>query len=132
VAEGKAEFDRRGVPVLVISFAEPKVLAPYQEKRRWPFALFADPERQAYRAFALKSFSRFRVFSPATLLRYFQLLRNGMKQSPYGGEDIFQGGGDFLVDRSGNTLFAHRSRNPADRPRPETLLREIDRAINSR
>jgi hypothetical protein len=66
------------------------------------------------------------------LLRYFQLLRNGMKQSPYGGEDIFQGGGDFLVDRSGNILFAHRSRNPADRPRPETLLREIDRAINAR
>ena len=118
--------------MLVISFAEPKVLAPYQEKRSWPFALFADPERKAYRAFALKRFSRFRVFSPATLLRYFQLLRNGMNQPRYGGEDIFQGGGDFLVDRSGNILFAHRSRHPADRPTAEGLLREIDRAISAR
>jgi hypothetical protein len=132
VAAAKSEFDRRSVAVLVISFAEPKVLAPYQKKRRWPFELFADPEREAYRAFGLKRFSRFQVFSAPTLVRYFQLLRRGMKRVPYGGDDILQSGGDFLIDRSGNILFGHRSRNPADRPAPEFLLREIDRAINAR
>jgi peroxiredoxin len=131
VAEAKSEFDKRGVPVLVISFAKAGALASYQEQRHWPFAIFADPERKAYRAFSLKRFSRFQVFSPATLLRYFQLLRNGMKQSSYGGDDIFQGGGDFLIDRNGNILFAHRSRNPADRPKPEAVLREIDRTMQT-
>jgi len=132
VAQAKSEFDRRGVSVVAISFAEPSALARYQEDRRWPFAIFADPRREVYRAFALKSLSRFRVFSPATLLRYFQLLRRGMKPPPYGGEDIFQGGGDFLVDRNGDILFSHRSRDPADRPAPEILLREIDRATGAR
>lgn len=125
--EFKAEFDRRGVAVAVVSFAEPSRLVQYQELHRWPFIVLADPGRQAYRVFNLKRFSLFRVFSPATLKRYFQLLRRGAKQEPYDGEDIFQSGGDFLIDRRGMVLFAHRSKDPADRPSPEKLLQEIDR-----
>ena len=89
--------------------------------------MLADPRRQTYRQFDLKRFSLFRVFSPATLKRYLHLIFKGMKQEPYGGEDIFQSGGDFLIDRKGNLLFAHRSRDPADRPAPAKLLQEIDR-----
>ena len=39
----------------------------------------------------------------------------------------YQAGGDFLVDRKGNILFAHRSQDPADRPPIEKLLEAIDR-----
>lgn len=127
MTEFKSEFDRRGVAVAVVSFAEPSKLAHYQEQHGWPFTLLADPRRQAYRQFDLKRFSLFRVFSPATLKRYLQLICKGMKQQPYGGEDIFQSGGDFLVDRKGNLLFSHRSRDPADRPAAAKLLEEIDR-----
>ena len=125
--EFKSEFDRRGVSVVVVSFAEPTKLVHYQELHQWPFPIFADPERKAYRALDLKRLSLFRVFSPATLKRYLQLLFKGMKQESYGGEDIYQSGGDFLLDREGNLLFAHRSQDPADRPAPATLLEEIDR-----
>ncbi len=78
-------------------------------------------------AFELKRFSWFRVFSPPVLKLYFKLWRRGLKQEPYGGEDIYQSGGDFLLDSRGNVLYAYRSRDPADRPTPQTLLREIDR-----
>jgi peroxiredoxin len=127
VKEFKSEFDRRGVSVVVVSFAQPTKLVHYQELHRWPFPIIADPERKAYRAFDLQRLSLFRVFSPATLKRYLQLLFKGMKQEPYGGEDIYQSDGDFLLDRRGNILFAHRSQDPADRPAPAKLLEEIDR-----
>jgi peroxiredoxin len=123
----KAEFYRRGVAIVVVAFAEPAKLVRYQEYHHWPFALLADPERRAYRALALKRFSWLRVFSPATLKLYVKLFREGMKREDYGKDDIYQSGGDFLVDREGNILFAHRSQDPADRPPVAEVLRAIDR-----
>ena len=121
-----AEFELRGISIAVVSFADPAKLVPYQQLHRWPFAILADPTRQAYRAFALRRLSWFQVFSPATLKLYFKLLRQGMTRQDYGKDDIHQGGGDFLLDREGNVLFEHRGQDPADRPPAEMLLREFD------
>jgi peroxiredoxin len=126
VSSCKAEFDRRGIVVAVVSFAEPAMLLHYQEQHAWPFNMFADPKRLAYRSFRLGRLSWFRVFSLATLKLYLGLIRQGMARENYGKEDIYQAGGDFLLDRAGNLLFAHRSQDPADRPSVEKLLREID------
>lgn len=122
----KSEFDRRGVAIAVVSFAEPATLVHYQEHHRWPFAIFADPKRDAYREFALKRLSWLRVFSPDTLKLYWKLFREGMKREDYGRDDIYQAGGDFLLDLEGNLLFAHRSQDPADRPAAAKLLEAID------
>jgi len=122
----KNEFDRRGVAVAVVSFAEPAKLVTYQEHHQWPFTMLADPRRVAYRKFALKRLSWFHVFSPATLKLYWKLLREGMKRENYGKDDIYQSGGDFLLDRDGNILFAQRSQNPSDRPSAAHLLQVID------
>jgi hypothetical protein len=127
VRSHKAEFDRRGVTIAVVSFAEPAALLHYQEQHRWPFTMLADPQRAAYRMFGLERLRWFNVFSPATLRLYVRLLREGMTRRDYGKEDIYQSGGDFLLDVAGNILFAHRSRDPADRPAPEKLLLELDR-----
>ena len=127
MALAKSEFDRRGVSVVIISFAEPSRLIPYQEQHRWPFTVLADPQRKVYQAFELKPLSWFRVFSPPVLNLYFKLWRRGLKQEAYRGEDIYQSGGDFLLDHTGNVLYAYRSRSPADRPTPQKLLQEIDR-----
>ena len=127
MALAKSEFDRRGVSVVIISFAEPTTLVPYQERHRWPFTILADPQREVYRAFELKRLAWFRVFSPPVLKLYFKLWRRGLKQEAYRGEDIYQSGGDFLLNSAGNVLYAYRSQSPADRPAPEKLLQEIDR-----
>ena len=78
-------------------------------------------------SFRVKRLSWFRVFSLSTLRLYFRLLREGKKFQNYGKDDYYQAGGDFLVDRKGNILFAHRSQDPADRPPIEKLLEAIDR-----
>jgi peroxiredoxin len=129
VAAFKDQFESRGVSIVVVSFADPRRLAQYQERRRWPFVVLADPERMVYRTFALKRLSWFQVFSPATLKLYWRLLREGKKREDYGRDDIYQSGGDFLIDHEGNVLFAHRSRDPADRPTTKTLLEIIDRKM---
>jgi peroxiredoxin len=129
VRSHKAEFDRRSITVAVVSFAEPAKLVHYQEQHRWPFIILADPKRVAYQAFSLRRLSWFRVFSIATLKLYLKLFREGMTREDYGKEDIYQAGGDFLLDRAGNVLLAHRSQDPADRPSAEKLLGEIDRVV---
>jgi len=129
VGARKAEFERRAVAIAVVSFAEPVKLRHYQERHRWPFGMFADPQRVAYRSLRLERLSVFRLFSAATLKLYVKLFRAGMAREDYGKEDVYQSGGDFLLDRAGNILFAHRSQDPADRPTAERLLREIDRVL---
>ena len=128
----KNEFDRRNLPIAVVSFAEPDKLRPYQERHRWPFGMFADPDRSIYRAFALNRLSWFRVYSPGTLKLYWQLLRQGMKRENHGADDVYQAGGDFLLDREGNIMFAHRSRDPADRPSVAKILNAFDDAVGSK
>jgi len=91
--------------------------------------MLADPQRKAYEAFALKRLSWFQVFSLAALILYWKLLRGGMQRGRYDGEDIYQSGGDFLLDHGGNILFAHRSQDPADRPSAVKLLQAIDSVL---
>jgi hypothetical protein len=131
VTSSKAEFDRRGVSIVVVSFAEPAKLQRYQESHNWPFVILADPNRIAYQAFALKRLSWFSVFSLSTLWTYSKLLYKGQKRRYHGKDDIYQSGGDFLIDREGSILFARRGHNPADRPLPETLLKTIDRIVST-
>jgi peroxiredoxin len=127
VASLKAEFSRRAFSIIIISFAEPAKLARYQEYHKWPFPILADASRRAYESFALPRLSFWRVFSPATLRLYAQLLWQRNRLQNYGREDFYQSGGDFLIDRRGTFLFSYRSREPADRPSPSRLLQEIDR-----
>ena len=114
------------VAVVVVSFAEPGRLVAYQEHHQWPFILLADPDREAYRHFNLKRLPWFRVFSPSTLKLYFRLLKEGKKIRSYGKDDYYQAGGDFLLDRQGNVLFAYRSHDPSDRPSMHRIIDEIE------
>jgi peroxiredoxin len=125
----KEEFAKRGVSVVVVSFAEPAKLNQYQQYHRWPFTMLADPQRAAYELFTLKRLSWFHVFSPSTLKMYLKLLREGVRRQDYGKDDIYQAGGDFLLDRDGHLLFAHRSQDPTDRPAAKKMLEVIDRVI---
>jgi peroxiredoxin len=129
VEKQKAQFDQRGASIVVVSFAEPAKLASYHERHPWPFTILSDLARDGYREFALKRLSWWRVFSPATLMLYWRLRRSGAKAEAYGEkDDIYQSGGDFILDHDGRLLFAHRSREPADRPAVSRLLETIDEA----
>jgi hypothetical protein len=60
-----------------------------------------------------------------------KLFRKGLVREDYGANDIYQAGGDFLIDRNGTILFAHRGEDPADRPSMSTLLKAVDRSFSA-
>ncbi|QDU20180.1 hypothetical protein ETAA1_21250 [Urbifossiella limnaea] len=117
------EFAARGCSVLAVAQAKPEFLAHYLARHTYSVAFASDPERGAYRAFGLER-TPFRTFlRPRVLLGYVAgMVRGFAPQQPYQGEDVFQLGGDFVLDRSGRTLFAYRSKDPTDRPAVSRLL----------
>lgn len=117
------EFAARGCSVLVVVQARPEFLAHYLARRSYGVAFASDPDRIAYRAFGLER-TPFRTFlRPRVLLGYLTgMLRGYAPRKPYRGEDVFQLGGDFLLDQPGRIVFAYRSWNPTDRPAVSRLL----------
>ena len=122
----KAQFEERGVEIVVVSFAKPERLVYYQQVHQWPFTLLADPDRNAYKYLGLGRLPWYRVFSFSTIRMYLKLLREGRTIQSYGKDDYYQAGGDFLINYDGKVLFAHRSHDPADRPSGAKLLEAID------
>lgn len=113
---------------MVVSFGDPKRLRFYQEQLRWPFPILADPSREVYSQFRLARLPWYRLYDWRTLKTYGRLLWKGRQLQDFGKDDIFQAGGDFLVDARGRILFAHRSHDPADRPSLENLQTAIEQS----
>jgi peroxiredoxin len=122
----KDQLESKGVAIVVVSFAEPARLASYQSIHQWPFPILADPDRAAYLHFGLGRLAWRHVFSPSTIKFYAGMLLKGRKLENYDRDDYRQSGGDFIVDKTGEILFAHRSHDPADRPKAEELLAVVD------
>jgi peroxiredoxin len=114
---------RFAVNVLVVSQAQPEVLAAFLHKEPLDFPAAADPERAAYRAFGLERTSWAAFFRPQAVRRYLSHLVHGwLPQGLQRGEDVLQLGGDFILDGDGRLVYAHRSSEPTDRPPAEALL----------
>lgn len=96
-----------------------------------PFPLLLDPNRTAYAAWGLGRTNLFgAMLSPSLNWRYFRLLLAGERflgMAP----DMFQLGGDFVIDARGIVHFVHRMRNNGDRASVATLLGALKEAAAS-
>ncbi|MBP3959306.1 AhpC/TSA family protein [Gemmata sp. G18] len=125
----RARFAARGCSVLVISQARPEVLALYVARHKWAVAVVCDPERAAYSAFGLERTGWLTFFKPRVLWGYFRGMFKGYRvKKPYAGEDVLQLGGDFILSRDRNVVFAHPSADPTDRPGVPDLLAALPSA----
>ncbi|AMV29488.1 hypothetical protein VT84_34155 [Gemmata sp. SH-PL17] len=119
----RARFAARGCSVLVVSQAKPEVLTQFVTRNTWSVPIVCDPERVAYAAFGLERTGWLTFFKPHVLWGYFRgMLRGYRVKKPYAGEDVLQLGGDFILSRTRNVIFAHPSANPTDRPGVTDLL----------
>lgn len=83
----------------------------------------SDERRVAYRAYNLGRASWLRTLTPKALAPYVTLyLRRRGPRPAYGGQDLRQMGGDFVVAPDGRVAFAYASHDPADRPNVDELL----------
>ncbi|MCC6421231.1 MAG: AhpC/TSA family protein [Gemmataceae bacterium] len=126
------EIRALGGEVLAVSFTGPVKVRAYVERHPLPFAVVADPDRIAYRAFALERTSWWTFLQPGVIGRYLKWLFRGVKpEAAERGEDVLQLGGDFVIDRAGRLAYAYRSAEPTDRPAPEEVRRAVRAAAGS-
>ncbi len=95
----------------------------------WP--MLVDVERTIYRAYDLEPrASIWNLFRPTFWPHYLGLVMRGRRvRKPTG--DIYQLGGNVLIDPDGIVRLHRSSTNPLDRPSPEQLLRVIQGGQNS-
>jgi hypothetical protein len=113
--------------VALVTFAPQRVLRGHRARLGLPYPVLSDEDRAVYRAYGLGRGPWWRVWGPATLRRYGQLLRRGRRLQRVGG-DTLQLGGDVVVGRDGRVVMVHRSGGPADRPPVDDLVAAVRRA----
>ncbi|XP_034755602.1 selenoprotein L [Etheostoma cragini] len=95
--------------------------------------MLLDPQRTVYRSFGLGS-SYFKVMRFGSLLKYSEYRagdRDFPDVPPHLLEDLYQMGGDYLLDDKGRVLLSHPSKDPMDRPSVAAILRAADPAGRS-
>jgi peroxiredoxin len=130
VVEARAKIERLGARVLVVSFTGPEKVRVYVEKYPLPFPVVSDPRLKAYRAFALGRAPIGSFFRPGVLWHFVKLLFRGWRpRRPGKGDDILQLGGDFVLDPEQRLVYAHPSRDAADRPTATALIAEVAKTV---
>lgn len=122
------EVQALGGEVVVVSFAPAERLGFYRQELGWPFPVVGDPERKAYEAFGLEPTKLRALLRPRVFREAAALVWRGVWPKVSGGGDVYQLGGDFVVDRGRRLTYAHRSADPADRPKARELVRVLREA----
>jgi hypothetical protein len=123
-----------GVPAIVVTFADPPLLAAFERDLDRPGApLLGDPDRLLYAAFGFGRASLARVWlDPRSVTHHLRLLARGRRPAPLPRQDTLQLGGDVVVDPGGRVGWVYASRGPEDRPAVaaiiEAMLRSASRA----
>ncbi|HXE89624.1 MAG TPA: AhpC/TSA family protein [Terriglobales bacterium] len=121
--EQKEEIERLGGQVLLVTHAElPMLERKMMHDLENPFPLLLDPQKASYRQWGLgKTNLAGSVLSPSLNWRYLKLLLRGERflgTAP----NMFQLGGDFIVDSAGLIAAAHPMRNNGDHVEVSVLL----------
>ncbi len=121
--ERKDELADIPASVLLIAYDEPSLLeAKMLHDLALPFPLALDSARTTYAQWGLGRTNLLgAMLSPSLNWRYLRLLLAGERFLGFA-PDMFQLGGDFVVDGSGHIRFAHRMRNNGDRAAVSELL----------
>ena len=115
-----------GGEVLVVTFAPLKFLTAFVAEMPLPFPVVADPERKAYQAFTLGSTNLRGFLRPGVIWHYLKLIFRGwMPKGPAKDADVWQLGGDFVIDAERRLRYAHPSKDSADRPSNDELLQAL-------
>ncbi len=109
--------------VTALTFEAPEFAERYVEETGWPWTMLVDRDRKAYQDYGLVRGSKWAVLGPQLWPGYLKLIfsRAARVEKPH--DDVYQLGGDFVIDREGRIVLAHRSRNPLDRPSMQELLK---------
>ena len=102
----------------------------WMEDFKTPFPLYLDMERVLYRTVGLRRTLK-ASWNLTIFIYYADAVMAGRKdRKAYSGDDLTVMGGDFIVDSSGQLLFAHPSKEQYDRPYVAKLLETLRQCSN--
>ena len=119
------EFSKRNVKIVVITFEDDHLARRYGDETFLTWPLLIDENRDTYRNYGMLSASIRDVWGPKTWWVYCKEIRKGKRLRKTTG-DIFQRGGDVLIDPNGIVRLHYIGKGPADRPVVEMILHIID------
>jgi hypothetical protein len=119
------EFRKNNVQVVVITFENESFARIYAEETSLPWPLLIDETLEIYRKYGILSASFRDIWGPETWWAYAKELIKGQKLKKSEG-DMYQRGGDVLIDPGGVIRYHHISKGPADRPSAEMLLKKFN------
>jgi hypothetical protein len=109
---------------VVVTFENDFLARSYVEETSLAWPLLVDDTREMYRNYGMLSASVWDIWGPKTWWAYLKEVTKGESlRKPEG--DIYQRGGDVLMDPNGIVSLHHIGTGPADRPTVESLLRRI-------
>lgn len=128
----REEIEALRAAVLLVAFDEPALLgAKMLHEVALPFPLLLDRTRETYARWGMgRTGLTGAMLSPSLNLRYLKLLAKGERFLGFA-PDMFQLGGDFVLDKQGTLVFAHRMRNNGDRADTGKLIDQVARAAHA-
>jgi len=107
--------------VMAVTFQSAEVAGAYVEQTGWPWPMLVDTERSLYNAYSMHRGGLWAIWGPKSWWGFLKLILKGRRLRPPAG-DVYQLGGDVLLDPSGSLRLHHVTRVPVDRPDVESIL----------
>ncbi len=115
------EIDELGVKVCVVTFESEFFVSAYIRETDVPWPFLMDKDRQLYTAYDMLQGRASDILGLRSWWAYAKLMLRGRRLRRSEG-DIYQLGGDVLVDPEGIIRLRHVGRGPADRPEVSDIL----------
>ena len=120
----EAEFNRLNVKIVVVTFENDYFARSYVAESGLSWPLLIDESRETYKSYGMLSASFWDIWGPKSWWAYLKLILKGERLRKSEG-DIYQRGGDVLIDPAGIVRLHHIGKGPADRPAVESILRLV-------
>ena len=124
--EQEDELSRSNVSIAVVTFENDFFARQYVEETGLTWPLLIDSGREVYRSYGMLAASFWDVWGPKSWWVYLKALTKGATLHKSAG-DIYQRGGDVLIDPDGIVRLHHVGTGPADRPSVAEILHRIGR-----
>jgi hypothetical protein len=117
------ELRKRDVRVAVITFEADFFARQYVAESGLAWPLLIDARRELYQGYGMLSATWWDIWGPATWWAYLRELRHGRLPQKPTSDDVYQRGGDVLIDPQGDVRLHHVGAGPADRPKIADIMR---------
>lgn len=122
----KDRLQHNNINVFVVTFEQEEHALNYRQETDLGWPLVVDSSRELYRYYGMEKAGFWDLWGPATWRVYLREILKGNRPRP-ANDDIYQRGGDVLINPEGMVRLHHIAKGPADRPRIDDILEIVER-----